>query len=122
MRRDTKSFGTMPAFIKDDLPEPLAPTRAEREPAAALATSWTMAFRASSDQEDRRVLELVGFQSAKRRLLPYPGSLFVTGRGQGCNAPLDELAQVLFECRRKLGAARKLGVRAEIAALIGEVP
>ena len=73
-------------------------------------------------EEDRRMLELVGFQSAKRRLRPYPRALFVTGRGQGRNALLDELAQVLFECRSKLGAARELGVRAEIGALVGEVP
>ena len=48
-------------------------------------------------EEDRRMLELVGFQSAKRRLRPYPRARFATRRDHGRNALLDELAQVLLE-------------------------
>ena len=73
-------------------------------------------------EEDRRMLELVGFQSAKRRLHPYPRARFVTGRDHGRNALLDELAQMFLECRSKLRAARELGVGAEIGSLVGEVP
>src|SRR5688572_2234134 len=73
-------------------------------------------------EEDRRMLELVGFQSAKRCPRPYPPARFVTGRGHGRNALLDELAQVFLECRGKLSAARELGIGAQIGALVGEVP
>ena len=74
-------------------------------------------------EEDRRMLELVGFQSAKGRLRPYPGApdSWLAG-ATWRNALLDELAQVFLECRSKLRAACELGVGAEIGTLVGEVP
>src|SRR5208283_5723180 len=72
-------------------------------------------------EEDRRMLEFVGLESTKRRLRPRYGGRIELRRAT-CDAPRDQLVQMILKGCSELGVVCERGIGADEHALVGEVP